>query len=204
MKQDQRKERQNALVQRITAITTRVVPDDEGIELRFINATTTREMSRPSLQQIDSIMKKTPFDGWTEIGTNLESKVLQNMVYTPLSNGTFKRPLLVSIITDGHPKGPDGTLERNDSLKQAIVNCGKKLETYGFNPKGEPASKTASFVQWVAVDAIAVIRFQISQIGGDPEAVKFLNQLDASGLDDVLYVTSGRLLMDFHVRTRQC
>jgi hypothetical protein len=139
MADEQRKDHQNTLVQQITNITTRVIPDNEGIELRFINQPTTPEMSRPSLQQIDSIMKKIPFNGWTEIGTHLGSKVLQDMVYTPLSNNTFNRPVLVSIITDGHPAGPDGTPEQEDSLRKAIENCGDVLEEHGYNRNGELA-----------------------------------------------------------------
>ncbi|PWY74491.1 hypothetical protein BO94DRAFT_499922 [Aspergillus sclerotioniger CBS 115572] len=178
MKQDQRKEHLNDLTQRITSITTRVVPDNEGIELRFINEKTTPPMSKPSLETIDTIMKHVPFDGWTEIGTNLRTKVLQDNVYQHLGRNTLKRPVLVSIITDGHPSGPHGTPEGIDTLRDVIQECGTKLKAHGYDPK--------------------VVRFQVSQIGDDPTAKKFLSDLENDHeLDDVLYITSERLDTEF-------
>lgn len=137
MKKDRRNEHQNELVQRITSITTRLVPDDEGIELRFINQATNLSMSKPSLDTINSIMNDMPLNGWTEIGTNLKQKVLDEVVYSPLKNQTFKRPVLISIITDGHPQGDQGTREEKDTLKDAILECGKILEEHGYDPKGK-------------------------------------------------------------------
>lgn len=61
----------------------------------------------------------------------------------------FSRPVLVSIITDGHPEGPDGTSEHIDSLKQAILDCGRKLESNGFNRNGKPAYEPSRFIQWL-------------------------------------------------------
>ncbi|RAL03313.1 ankyrin repeat protein [Aspergillus ibericus CBS 121593] len=178
MKRDQRKDHLNDLAQRITSITTRVVPDTEGIELRFINETTTPDMSKPSVQKIDSIMKQVPFDGWTEIGTNLKTKVLQDTVYQYLEIKTLKRPVLVSIITDGHPAGPDRSPERIDTLRNAIQECGDRLEAHGYERKA--------------------VRLQVSQIGDDSTAERFLRGLeDDHELDDVLYITSERLDAEF-------
>ncbi|KAJ5400296.1 hypothetical protein N7465_010785 [Penicillium sp. CMV-2018d] len=178
MKDGQRKDHLNGLAQRIAGITTRVVPDEEGIELRFINENTTPEMSKPSLETIDNIMKRVPFSGWTEIGTNLRTKVLQENVYQPLKNNTLKRPVLISIITDGRPNGPNGSPEHVETLKNVIRECGKQLKDYNFSEK--------------------VVRFQVSQIGDDREAKKFLSDLkNEHELDDVLYVTSDRLDTEF-------
>ena len=81
-------------------------------------------------------MKSLPFNGWTEIGTNLERKVLDEVVYNPLRNQTFKRPVLISIITDGNPQGPRHTPETADTLKNAILKCGMILKKHGYDPKG--------------------------------------------------------------------
>jgi hypothetical protein len=136
MQRDHRIEHQYELVQRITSITTRLAPDDEGIELRFINQPTNSSMSKPSLDAINSIMKGLFFNGWTEIGTNLKRKVLDEVVYNPLRNQTFKRPVLVSIITDGCPTGPQGSPETANTLRDAILECGNILENHGYDPKG--------------------------------------------------------------------
>ncbi|KAJ5737651.1 uncharacterized protein N7483_002776 [Penicillium malachiteum] len=178
MKTGERRDHQNELVKRIASITTRVVPDENGIELRFINAKTTHDMSRPSLEVIDSIMKRVQSNGWTEIGTHLRTKVLEENVYQPLKNNRLSRPVLISIITDGDPSGPGHSPERDDTLKIVIQECGEKLKSYGFSEK--------------------VVRFQVSQIGDDKKAKKFLKILDEDlELKDVLYVTSDRLDTQF-------
>ncbi|KAH8424882.1 ankyrin repeat protein [Aspergillus melleus] len=171
---EQRKGPLNELAQRITSITTRVIPDDEGIELRFINQQTSDEMTKPSMQMIDSIIKKVSFDGWTEIGTNLRKKVLEGSVYEQLENDGLKRLVLVSIVTDGRPIGPHGSPERVNTLKDVIRECGETLKAKQYDRNA--------------------VRFQLSQIGDDPAAEEFLKQLeDDHELDDVLYITSERL-----------
>ncbi|KAF4539228.1 uncharacterized protein LTHEOB_10392 [Lasiodiplodia theobromae] len=178
MEDYERNEHQREVVKRIASITTRLVPDETGVELRFINEPTTPEMSRPSLDTIDSIMRNLPLNGWSEIGTNLKTKVLNEAVYEPLKNGTFKRPLLVSIITDGHPAGPEGTVEKVDTLEKAILECGETLKKHGYDR--------------------TVVRFQISQIGSDDMAGEFLRSLDRDpNLKDVLYCTAERLDDEF-------
>ncbi|PLB43373.1 hypothetical protein P170DRAFT_481320 [Aspergillus steynii IBT 23096] len=166
------------LALRIASITTRLVPDDKGVELRFINKPTTGEMSKPSLEKVDEILTKLTPHGWTEIGTKLKTNVLEEYVYKHLENNTLERPILVSIITDGNPNGQPGSNEHTNTLKEAIQDCGKRLEVKGY--------------------ARNVVRFQISQIGGDKEAVEFLDNLENDpGLKDVLYVTSQQLDSEF-------
>ena len=137
MRQDKRDKHQADLVARITHITTQLVPDDEGIELRFINKKVEPRMSKPDLETIDRIMKDTRFDGWTEIGTNLKRKILQDIVYAPAKSNTLRRPVLISIITDGDPRGPDNTPEKRDTLKAAILECRTVLRDSGYDPKGK-------------------------------------------------------------------
>ncbi|KAK1147882.1 hypothetical protein N8T08_000397 [Aspergillus melleus] len=171
---EERKGPLNELAQRITSITTRVIPDDEGIELRFINEKTSDEMTKPSMEMIDSIMKKVSFKGWTEIGTNLRKKVLEGSVYEQLENNGLKRPVLVSIVTDGIPTGPDGSPERVNTLRDVIRECGETLEAKQYDRNA--------------------VRFQLSHIGDDKAAEEFLKQLkNDHELDDVLYITSERL-----------
>ncbi|KAL2857466.1 hypothetical protein BJX68DRAFT_263032 [Aspergillus pseudodeflectus] len=175
MRKGQRKGHLEELSKRITSITTRVVPDGEGIELRFINAATTPEMSKPSLEAISGIMKGVRFDGWTQIGTNLKKKVLDEIVYRQLDSNIFKRPVLVSVITDGEPTGAG---ENNNTFKDVILECGRRLKAKGYDPD--------------------VVQFQISQIGEDQAAEHFLDSLkEEIDLADVLYITSDRLDTQF-------
>ena len=185
MMADHRNEHLNELVQRITSITTRLVPDYEGIELRFINQETNSSMSRPSLDTINNIMRSLPFRGWTETSTNLKRKVLDEVVYTPLRNGAFKRPVLIFIITDGHPEGP---AERDHTLKGVILECGEILREYKYDPKGK-----FSLLFFLLLTFHPVVRFQISQIGSDEQAENFLTSLDSDPtLRNVLYCTAGK------------
>ncbi|KAJ5430658.1 hypothetical protein N7491_007674 [Penicillium cf. griseofulvum] len=168
-----RRDAQNNIVQRITSITTKIVPDEGGIILRFINAETRPDMNKPSEEQINTIMTNLSLDGWTPIGTNLSSKVIEDCVYKPLKEDRLKRPVLVSITTDGQP-----SKESPDTLKNAILDCGKTLEKHKFNRN--------------------VVRFQISQIGVDAQAEDFLNSLDDDPeLENVLYRTAERLDKEF-------
>ncbi|TQW02492.1 ankyrin repeat protein [Cordyceps javanica] len=149
---------QAELVQRIASITTRIIPKEGGIDLRFINKE--EGLSKASQDQVKELTTRMTPDGGTEIGTNLKSKVLDPFFKEPFKKRKLLRPLLISITTGGAP----GSAAGKDT---------KKTE-----------------------DNVAV-RFQISQIGSDPEAGAFLRKLEASGLEDVLHVTSDQLDQKF-------
>ncbi|KAJ6031364.1 hypothetical protein N7540_002096 [Penicillium herquei] len=149
---ENQKKHLSRFVQQIASISTRVKPDNEGIELRFINAATTPAMSNPTLNKIDQVIQQNPFNGKTEIGRNLRKKVLEDGVYRCLEENKFQRPVIVSIIIDGEPCD-----EGENTLKNVIMQCGRRLAARGYR-------KTA-------------VRFQITQIGSDPDAEKFLNYM---------------------------
>ncbi len=134
------------LVQRIATITTRIIPDGEGIDLRFINKATNNAMSNPSPRCINTILSSATLRGhWSEIGTNLKTKVLEPALYEPLRQGKLIRPLLISIVTDGCPAGPENMPERPDTLKDAIEACGQVLEENGFPRTCKPANLRPSW-----------------------------------------------------------
>lgn len=142
MNQDNRIQLQADLGKRITSLTTRLVPEDTGIELRFINAPNEPRMSKPSSKLVNEILLNIPYSGPTEIGINCKAKILEEVVYRPIKEERFDRPVLVSILTDGCPGGPDGSDERQDTLKEAILECGKFLEANKYNKKGMPYPPT--------------------------------------------------------------
>jgi hypothetical protein len=120
MKRDGRWDSQKRLVKRITQITTRILPEGEGVALRFINQDVD-DSSNLTLAGIGNILEPMSWkpDGNTEIRTSLRSKILE-----PKS---LERPLLISVITDGIPSG-----EKDSEFVDAILECSNKLEGAGY------------------------------------------------------------------------
>jgi hypothetical protein len=125
MKREGRWDSQAQLVNRIARITTRILPKNEGVALRFINQGSSDDQTL-SFEQIGTTLQGVTWGGDTPIGTNLRSKILQPLVYDKLSS-KLERPLLISIITDGMPDP-----EPRSTLVDAIVECGDKLESAGY------------------------------------------------------------------------
>lgn len=88
------------LVKRITRITTRILPEGDGVALRFINQNANNS-DKLSFPEIGKIMEKTSWqrNGDTAIGTYLKSKILEPLVYSKLRPQTLARPLLISVIS---------------------------------------------------------------------------------------------------------
>jgi hypothetical protein len=126
MNRQGRWESQRELIKRIARIATTVLPDDEGVELCFINQNV-GSASNLSVEDLQRITEPLRPRGDTPIGTSLKSKILQPLVYQKLEAGSFERPLLITIITDGMPEP-----EPRDTLVNAIVECGQRLEEKGF------------------------------------------------------------------------
>jgi hypothetical protein len=118
------------MAERICRVTTMLVPDGLGVDLQFIN----KDQGFVDLreEEVNEKLKSMYPRGGTEIGRNLEKKVLKPLVYKPLESGGLKRPLLISIITDGQPAH-----EPLDTLKKAILNCKDRLDQHGFPPYGD-------------------------------------------------------------------
>jgi hypothetical protein len=128
MKRQGRWQSQAELAKKIAAITTRVLPERDGVALRFIN------QEAPNSEKLSASEFARAMDGmsWqyrgdTAIGTYLRSKILEPLVYRPLQQSTLARPLLISIITDGMP-----SQEKADAFVEAIKECGDKLTQAGY------------------------------------------------------------------------
>ncbi|EWG41422.1 hypothetical protein FVEG_03546 [Fusarium verticillioides 7600] len=170
MKREGRWANQKALIGRIAKITTKILPDGEGVALRFINQDIDNS-SNLSFDQISSIIQPMSWqpDGDTDIGTNLKRKILEPLVYAKIANKTFDRPLLVSISTDGMPEP-----ENKQELANAIVECGDKLEAANL-PRGS-------------------VKFMIGQVGTASSAEQFLDSLrENQSIKNVTFVTSEKL-----------
>ncbi|KAF5586511.1 transcription factor [Fusarium pseudoanthophilum] len=170
MKREGRWASQKALIGRIAKITTKVLPDGEGVALRFINQDIDNS-SNLTFDQISDIIQPMSWhpDGDTDIGTNLKRKILEPLVYAKIANKTFNRPLLVSICTDGMPEP-----ENKQVLANAIVECGDRLE----------AAKLLR----------GSVKFVIGQVGTASLAEDFLDSLrENRSIKNVTFVTSEKL-----------
>ncbi|KAF9498498.1 hypothetical protein BDN71DRAFT_1532644 [Pleurotus eryngii] len=105
MKHEDRWENQKKHTKRITQVATRILPEGEGVALRFVN------------QDVDNAFSLT----LAEI-----SKILDPMSWQP-GDKTLQRPLLVSIITDGMPEPED-----KSELANVIVKCGNALQSADY------------------------------------------------------------------------
>ncbi|RYP11085.1 hypothetical protein DL764_000243 [Monosporascus ibericus] len=164
---EKRWENQKALALRISRTTTRILPDGEGVALRFINQTTNESPSL-DLEGIGRALNSVYPQGDTAIGTTLRERILKPLVYNPLAAGTLRRPLLVSILTDGGPMP-----EAKGMLASVIVECGNELVRKGY-PRD-------------------CVKFLIAQVGSSKEAVDFLDTLrDNPDIASVSHIFAGR------------
>ncbi|KAJ3258544.1 hypothetical protein HK103_003504 [Boothiomyces macroporosus] len=143
--------------------------DDDGIAVRFFNGDQLGD-NITNAKKVDNLIAKTEFVGITPIGTNLESKVLAPMVYEAVSKRAFKKPLLVFIITDGEPSGED-----EDTLIKVIDNCQQFLQKFGLGHG---------------------VGIQVSQVGQDLEAQKYLTMLEDHAKDIVATTPNYELLQE--------
>jgi len=168
---EERWESQKGLALRIARNTTRILPDGDGVALRFINQITNASPSL-DLNGIGQVLNSVYPKGDTAIGRTLEERILKPLVYNPLAEGKLRRPLLVSILTDGGPSKEDKALAR------VIIDCGNELARKGY-PKD-------------------CVKFLIGQVGSSNEAVVFLDTLkkareDNPDIANVLHIFAGRL-----------
>jgi hypothetical protein len=174
MTQGNRYEYQIQLVTRIVHLMTKIVPNDmDEVDLRFINNDLQLSMTAGEIQRV---MRGIKASRGTEIGANLRKKILKPLVYdiideakTSNNSTPFERPLLVFILTDGHP-APEG----QNVLRDEVISCKQKLEANGY-------------------DQTSVI-FCINQIGTSRSAKQFIDSLrNEKAIEEVTYCTVGRL-----------
>ncbi|KAM0256352.1 hypothetical protein ACHAQJ_005003 [Trichoderma viride] len=173
MKVGTRVDGQEKMVRRVARLSTRLVPKGFGTSLQFINQR--RDLGdKLDHRQVKEIMKTMKPSGNTKIGTNLERKILKPLIYDVINSGRpLRRPLLISCITDGYPSG-----ENAETFTETILKCIQFLKE-----KGYPS---------------ATLRVQVSQIGNDHKADRFLELLKRGiridlDLNEVLYCTAERL-----------
>jgi len=175
MTQENRNEYQIQLVMRIARLMTKIVPEDMAdVDLRFINNDSQLSLTAGEIQRV---MRGIKASRGTEIGASLRKKILEPLVYDMIEEAKtstdsipfFERPLLVFILTDGHP-APEG----QNVLRDEIMTCKKKLVANGYDPTS--------------------VMFCINQIGTSRTAKMFIDSLrNEKAIEEVIYCTVGRL-----------
>ncbi|VUC33279.1 unnamed protein product [Clonostachys rosea] len=157
---------QNQLINRIARVTTYILPEGEGVYLRYINQEIPNADSL-SFQETADVIEPLKPDGDTPIGTNLKKKILEPLVYNKLPND-LERPLLISVITDGDP-----SREPRSTFVNAIVECGQRLQKAGLPRES--------------------VKFLVGQVGSATGARTFLNEVtNDPRIASVVFVASER------------
>jgi hypothetical protein len=177
MKREGRWESQQRLVTRIAQITTRMLPENDGIDLRFINQDV-ENSNKLTLQGIYGTMESASWIPGADstFGRYLKSKILEPRVYAKLRSKTLESPLLVTMITDGMPEG-----EVNSAFANVVIECGNRLEDAGYPRDSEelPGSKQypgGSAILLTHLDCTGV-KFMVCQVGTSQTAAEFLEAL---------------------------
>lgn len=161
---------QRELVQRIARIATAIVPKDYGVELRFINDKSSSNLRADEVDEAVARVKPEP-QKLSDLGNGLRAKILKPLVYDVLDSPKkrLERPLLVCIITDGHPYP-----EHESVFKNNIVECRQRLVAAGYPP--------------------TAVMFVVNQIGSEQKALDFLGKLrEDPEIKDVFYCTTSRI-----------
>eukprot|EP00668_Euglena_longa_P000561 GGOE01000692.1.p1 GENE.GGOE01000692.1~~GGOE01000692.1.p1 ORF type:complete len:335 (+),score=98.49 GGOE01000692.1:81-1085(+) len=141
------------IVQRTAAIAC--LFDDDGISVRFMNAKVDRDHVRTEKDVMDLLMSVRPSNG-TPMGTSMKTKVVEPFISDlrkMKGRFTAAKPLLVITVTDGAPSG-----EPTNLLFKVIRRCREDLVDLGLSGNE--------------------VAFQFAQVGTDPSATEFLDNLD--------------------------
>ena len=101
---DDRFDDQKAVVQRISRIAHTY--NRSGISLRFINYSDDAGYNHLPQSRINSTFTNVFPNGNTKLGTKLMEKVIIPFVIDPARKMELKKPILISIITDGEVDTP--------------------------------------------------------------------------------------------------
>ncbi|KAE8452288.1 hypothetical protein EG329_000988 [Mollisiaceae sp. DMI_Dod_QoI] len=142
-----------------------------SVRIEFLNGKP-RDDTASTAEEVRELIANITNHGRTPLGTQLRRKILDRFVYPKLdTKGTF-RPVLVCVITDGDPQGEENN--DNDMFKKEIRKCKDRLRDRDKTKVGEKH-----------------VLFQISRVGNDRGAIKFLSDLRAdTELKGILHITS--------------
>jgi hypothetical protein len=166
---------QKSIVQRISRIAQTY--NRSGISLRFINFQDDEGYNHLNHGEINSVISNVFPEGSTKLGTKLLEKVLFPFVLNPAKRMELRKPVLISIITDGEVScaamscgsvsnlSLQPTEEDIDTLKYTILATKRELGKF-VNARGLPYGRSA-------------VTFQINRIGDSPDSKRYLERLSS-------------------------
>ncbi|CAG9984149.1 unnamed protein product [Clonostachys byssicola] len=184
MRHENRWDSQNELIKAIARVTTRILPEGEGVHMRYIG----QEIPNPHSLKFEELVElvdmtqpltlesQSPIATERIIGRNLKSKVLEPLVYSKLPDNLL-RPLLISVIVDWMP---ERQRTQQSTLVNVIAECGDKLEAAGFPRES--------------------VKFMIGQVGSDTNimAVRLIRDISTiPKIENVVSVASENLDVAF-------
>ncbi|KAL1989025.1 hypothetical protein VTN96DRAFT_5788 [Rasamsonia emersonii] len=143
----------NETLRRLIQIVLVLNPD--RMSMRFLNCNVDSTWNHVKyLNRFQNFLSKVQYYGPTQFGTVLENKVIRPFVLQKAQAGTLRRPVLVTIITDGQP-----TQEHRSAVKNAILRCKSILNACpGYNERD--------------------VSFQFVRVGHSRRAWNFLRSLE--------------------------
>ncbi|KAJ3520113.1 hypothetical protein NM688_g9208 [Phlebia brevispora] len=156
------------LVKRMARIATSIVPDDYGVEMRFVNAQSAYNLKAT---QIETVLATARHAGNNPLGSSLFRRILQPLAQEIILNRNtrLERPLLVNVIIGSGPTG-----ERTSTFRDVVVKFKRHLTEAGYN-------RTA-------------VVYNICQVGDDAGVKDFIRGLKADReIGDVVYCVAERL-----------
>ncbi|KAK6334317.1 hypothetical protein TWF730_003530 [Orbilia blumenaviensis] len=147
-----RMQSQIKVIERITDITSILVPEEGGIYVRFLNRKV--GWDRLSKEEVNKRLEIIDPDGGTPLGAAFKREVLDPFVVDKIEAGKkLDSPYLICVVTDGAPnRGEDQV------FVSELKKCLSLLEDSGYGER--------------------VVSFVISRIGDDRSADRFISQLD--------------------------
>jgi hypothetical protein len=95
-----------------------------GINIRFINAHNDAGFNGiRTEEQVETCLDTVKLAKGTPLGTRLFEKVVNPLIVQKAQRGVLRRPVVVSVVTDGEPTG-----EHKDTLKRTILATKNELE----------------------------------------------------------------------------
>lgn len=138
------------ILERVADVST--LFDDDGISIRAINSNAEGD-NITSASAAAAYVGNLRFSGMTPLGTKMEERILEPMVFQPIKHRSLPKPVLVVTITDGEP-----TQEPSSKIFSVIKNAKKVTGNSAYGPKA--------------------VAFSFAQVGKDTEAQAFLEKLD--------------------------
>jgi hypothetical protein len=123
-----------------------------GITIRFINAQNDAGFNGiRTEEQVETCLDTVDLAKGTPLGTRLFEKVVHPLIVQKAQRGELRRPVVVSVVTDGEPTG-----EHKDTLKRTILATKNELEklstpgggSYGASGNQSPGSGNG---KWMAL-----------------------------------------------------